>query len=88
MAPDPQSEQSIPPELSRELEDGTYLGTCDWGYCHRDQFGWAQSDSDPSGDWLAICAECAAGHFHPANDEPFPVDRLITFEQVEASWQT
>lgn len=72
----------IPHELCNQLEDGTNLGSCDWGFCGREQVGWAQSDSDPAEDWLSICAECAAGNFAEGNATAYPVDRFLSFDDV------
>lgn len=69
----------MPRELRYQLEDGLVLGSCDWGLCHGEQAGWAQGKGEPG--WLAICARCAAGH--GKESEPVPVDRYVTFEEVE-----
>jgi hypothetical protein len=72
-------------ELQRmryQLEDATYLGSCDWGHCNRDQAGWAICSADPSGEWLSICAECAAGNFQPSKTEYHAVDGFVTFEEL------
>jgi hypothetical protein len=66
--------------LRYQLEDGTYLGSCDWGCCDREQVGWAWSSRNPEDDWLAICGPCADGEGKEA--DPYPVDGFVTFEAV------
>lgn len=44
-------------DLARQREDGTWLGSCDWGDCDNEQAGWAY-DPDPNMGWLAACDDC------------------------------
>lgn len=73
----------LPGQIVQECEEGTILGSCDWGDCNRPQAGWAGAACDPEDEWLAVCEI----HIH-GNDE-FPVVRSWTFAVVERAlgWQ-
>lgn len=68
--------------MRRQLEDGTYLGSCDWGCCNRQQVGWGWSEQDPSPEWLPICRPCSDASFSPRSQERFSVDGLVLFEDL------
>jgi hypothetical protein len=70
--------------LARQLEDGSYLGSCDWGYCDREQVGWALSDEDSPPEWLSICADCAAGNTPEEMGRGYRVDRFVAFSDLLA----
>lgn len=79
--------QSVPSELLNQWEDGTWLGSCDWGGCDNKQIGWASCDCGDTycgpDHYLAICADCLERG--SSKSEPrHVVVRSVTFAQIEA----
>jgi hypothetical protein len=83
----------IPGELVTQFVAGTYIGSCDWGHCHRPQAGWAMCQDgccpNPRG-WVAICDPCSRGILPPLANPPHertwhPVGRFISFDDVRAA---
>lgn len=79
----------IPPELLKQWEDGSWLGSCDWGHCDNDQAGWAWCGCDDPycgpNEWLASCAECLerGGSKPEAGDHR--IGASVTFKEIEAT---
>lgn len=77
------TEHDIPSCLIGQVEEGSMLGSCDWGDCSREQAGWAlgqgpHPDSDP--EWLAICHGCAHGDMR--DPEKHPIQRYVSLDDV------
>lgn len=77
-------------DLARQLEEATYLGSCDWGSCSNDQVGWARCACDEcaavaqeiTGPWLAICDPCRKRGDTKDRGCSHPVAEFVSFAQV------
>lgn len=70
----------LPPTLKYEIEDGSYLGSCDMGGCYAGQEGWALCPAPlPDGaEWIAACEKCGTGTQQLDPKVP-PPQRFIAF---------
>lgn len=67
-------------DLAYQLEHGTYLGTCDWGWCNNVQVGWARAWGDD--EWLSICDPCRKRGTSKDGPGLHPVEEFVSFAQA------